>query len=92
VRTFFLRRRWRAQWRAPWRIIAKNSSSDPPRQLPLFFYFCKAFAGPGQDRRRSLAPFLYLSCVGGATYDWLRSILLEHSGISGKNRFNKTCS
>ncbi len=53
VRTFFFRRRWRAQWRAqwraPWHIIAKNSSSGHPRQLPLFFFkFCKAFAGPGE--------------------------------------------
>jgi hypothetical protein len=35
VRTVSLRRRWRA----PWRIIAKNSSSGPCRQLPCFFLF-----------------------------------------------------
>jgi hypothetical protein len=33
VRTVSLRMRWRA----PWRIIAKNSSSGPRRQLPRFF-------------------------------------------------------
>ncbi len=46
--TVSLRMRCRAQWRAPWRIIAKNSSFGPRRQLPRFFYFCKAFAGSGE--------------------------------------------
>jgi hypothetical protein len=57
VRTVSLRMRWRAQWRAPWCIIAKNSSSGPPRQLPLFSYFCKAFAGSGKIGNEVSHPF-----------------------------------
>jgi hypothetical protein len=53
VRTVSLRRRWRAQWR----IIAKNSSSGPRRQLPRFFYFCKAFAGSGEIGDEVSHPF-----------------------------------
>ncbi len=87
VRTFFLRR-----WRAPWRTIAKNSSSGPPRQLPLFFFnSVKLLLALARSAMQSRTLFIPELC-GGAIYDWLRSILPEHSRISGENRFNTTCS
>jgi hypothetical protein len=66
VHTVSLRRRWHAQWRAPWRIIAKNSSSGPRRQLPRFFiYFCKAFAGSGEIGDEVSHPCYPKLCGGG---------------------------
>ncbi len=64
-RTVSLRRRWRAQWRAPWRIIAKNSSSGPRRQLPLFFFISiKLLPALARSATKSRT-LVILSCVGG---------------------------
>jgi hypothetical protein len=58
----------------------------------VFFNFCKAFAGSGEIGNEVSHPFYTSAVWGGPMYDWLRSILPEHSGISGENWFNTTCS
>ncbi len=43
----------------------KNSSSGPRRQLPLYFYFCKAFAGSGEIGNEVSHPHYTWSREGG---------------------------
>jgi hypothetical protein len=78
-RTISLRRRWRAQWRTPWRIIVKNSSSGPRRQLPLFFFIsAKLLPALARSAMKSRT-LVILRCVGGAAYYFLRFGLPERS-------------
>jgi hypothetical protein len=79
VRTFFLRRRWRAQWRTPWRIIAKNSSSGPHRQLPRFFFISvKLLPALAKSATKSRTLFIPELCGGGGD-----TVLLFPVGSSG---------
>ncbi len=81
VRTVSLRRRWCAQWRAPLgAFLQKTQALVPVGSFHGFFLFLYSFCRLWRNRRRSLAPFLYLSCVWGGT------VLLFPVGSSGAQR------
>ncbi len=94
VRTVSLRRRWRAQWRAPLGVLLQRTQALVPVGTFHGFFLISVKLLPALARSATKSRILFIPelCGGGPTYDWLRSILPEHSGISDENRFNTTCS
>ncbi len=91
VRTVSLRMRWRA----PWRIIAKNSSSGPPMQLPRFFIISvKLLPTLARSATKSRTLFIPELCGGGGGQHMTGSSRVYRSTAEFpvKTGLNTTCS